>query len=394
MRAFIVFSILISVCALPAWADGNTDLPRTETEFIDLSGACNEPLANAEFFPAALQVAKESIRNLCSGAVRFSDPNELFAHIIGVAEALEREAGKVTVPWSVNPDFDEISLDAFAQQIIDDIRTYEAALRNDAAVDSALGVPSILFTTQTVDGPANLSHGNYTATPTSQSACDAAIQAVVSGHDCNAYLNEFERIYTSISRFYSTTTAVPTWRALQQLDQEWTEFMNETVDQTPLELLWNGYWFRREYGDARALVGPPEIQQIFLKPYIAADYLGEAPDGSQLNETVVLDIWGLKRWNSKGVPWYKPLGFSVHTAYSDRPTVKDWGIGLSIHFTETNTIGLTSFDGDIGVFLSFDLWKNATKAYAEGQERVTEFRMRRDDYRERLKSLENALDGG
>ena len=378
MRSYILLTAVFSLFVSPAFAQDLPDTPLTESQFRDLSSICAESSVDAVFFSAAARTAKSTIDDLCSGEVRSIAPSDLLAAIIEVTEKLRDDARNINVPWSVDEEFQEIDLEAFAQLLVNEITAYKTSL-DDSNTDG--GVPSISFVTQTIDGPANLTHGDFVAMPTDQAACDAAVAAAASGRSCNDYLEEFERIYTSISRFYSSLDATPAWRTLQQLDQDWTRFMEATVDQTPLELLWNGYWFRRSHGSARSLVGPPRTQQILLKPYVAGDYLGEAPDGSQLNETVVLDLWGVKRWDSRGVPWYRPLGFSVHTAYSDRPTVEDWGIGLSIHFSEANTLGVTSFDGEIGVFLSFDLWKNATDAYNTAEDRVNEFRMKRDEFR-------------
>jgi len=387
MRALksAIFAILLA--GFTARADFADDSPLSKTQFDAVKSACAEALPSAEFFPAAAALARAKVTALCSGQVRFTNKEALFVDIVEVTQSLGNEAAGTGIPWSEDDELDEMSLAAFAAKLVEDIRTYEAALDGTGPDDGAIGLPSVAAQPATSLGPANLTHGDFTVIPESQEACDNALQ----GRSCNDYLAEFASVYRAIARFYSSADAAPTWKALQKLDSDWTDFMNATADQTPLELLWNGYLFRKKYGDVRSLVAPPKTQQILLKPYVAGDYLGEAPDGSQLNETVVLDVWGIKRWDASDVPWYQPIGFSIHTAYSDRPAVEDWGYGLSVHFTEANTLGVTSFDGEIGVFLSFDLWKNATKAYAEGQQRVMEFRMRRDEYRTRFNELKGLL---
>ncbi len=350
------------------------ELPGREPTASDKQKAENRRQAIAalqeiQVFKEPAQLAVKTLNDYCTDASR--QDVDLFERIEAVSNNLKAVADSHAIEWSIEADEDsggEVSLSSLIDSVM-------------AATTRGAEMPALGFSLPRV----NVTFDDFVTTPEDEAACTQVTNGLQAGTTCGEYLEEFYRVYTSVQGLYASSDAAVAAATLRQLDQEWAKFMDETVDQTPLELWWNGIWFRKKYKGARSFVRPPEWQQVFLKPVVAVDWNGEAPDGSEVKEAAVLDVWGIKRWKENR--WYVPAGAAIHIAASDRPNTDDVGYGVSIHFTEANTIGLTSYGGDLGVFLSFDLWKNATDEYDRAEDRIEKFRSDADELRRRIDQL-------
>lgn len=375
-----------ATCGLDAKYKGDQRSDDERKNEIALKAKDRLKLKNAKFFKESGKAAAQIISDYCAGG-EGSDFN-VYARLKLLVEKMGQEGSRANIAFAsneANPDR-LVSIQRLTEILMDDIDLAERNQRDHgaAALDSITVMP------QSSRSPVLLAAGQNQmvmpakeseASASAQADCDAAVKSVVPESNCNQYMAEFAEIYGQVQALYASKEAEEAAQTLRVYSAQWKTFMEETVDQTPLELWWNGYRHRKKHKGYRALLPPPKWQHIFLKPYIAGDYNGEAPDGSQLKEAVVLDVWGFKLVDlNKDAKWYVPKGYSVHLAASDREGVNDWGIGLSVHLNDRNTIGVTDYDGDVGVFLSFDLWKNATDKYDTVQTRV-------DNYRKTAKSI-------
>ena len=335
-----------------------------KTSRRDVLKRLSEVVANT----AARDTAVRVLNDYCIDGNRSS--SELFKQIFEVAENLRTTADSIPIDWQVSGG--EKPLSMLLREVADQADSARTGLSNQLIViDFQVSEPG-------ADLNDSLNAGDTISTPLDPDQCDRALSESNIDVDCTGYMREVAVIYNAVQGLFATATAVPVNDELVALDGEWTEFMGATKDQTPLELAWNGYLFRKSNKGYRSFVDPPEWQQILLKPYIAVDWDGEAPDGSEVKEAVVLDVWGIKRWRNNS-RWYMPIGASVHLAGSDRAEADDLGIGLSVHFNEYNTIGFTSYGGEIAVFFSFDLWRTATDEVTNVRDRVDDFREDRSE---------------
>jgi len=151
---------------------------------------------------------------------------------------------------------------------------------------------------------------------------------------------------------------------LETLDKQWDSYFNEARSQFPWELLLNGYLYGRKIADERGLQAPPESQLILLHPSPALEYVSAADDGSRFEPAVVIELLGYNRWSWNGGRQKNPWGGSLIASVSDRAGVDNWGYGGMVHYKNTFSLGVSSRDGDLGVFVSVDLGKWINK-YSE-----------------------------
>ncbi len=357
-------SYIATVCGSDEKMIGDTRSDEQRKQEAEIRKEEFKTVSESVFFKESAELAAKTIVMYCSGRSRAT--LDLYDSIIAVAEKLEKEASNDGIDWQSVEEEGTVGI----KGLIDYVK---------GESKKGVQIANIKHTIRSIDRPVRLTSGDLISTPESQDQCDAAVSRLAAGTDCNEYLKEFSDIYKAVHTLYASADAAIAAAQLMELDNHWSQFMNETVDQTPLELWWNGRLFRQKHKGYRGFVSPPKWQHVLLKPYVAVDWVGDAPDGSQVQEAVVLDIWGLKRWDARQTKWYKPIGGSIHIAASDRANQEDWGVGLSVHFTEMHTIGITSYDGEVGVFLSFDLWKNATDKYQTADKRIEEFRTLKEE---------------
>jgi hypothetical protein len=316
-------------------------------------------LKGSVFFPAAAEVAVETITAYCDGGIRTLEGLE--GGILKVIKTAAGESLDDGIDWSTDPEFDEI-----------DIRQLSVELSKLAL--PGVSMPNLAHNVGTPLEPSKLTMEGYTVKPMDQAACNDAVSQLQTGMNCNAYLEELVFVFNEAQVLYSSKTSVGAAVKLDRLDKQWTAFSDATIDQTPLELAWNGWRFRAKHENDRIFVRPPKRQTILLHPYLALDYTDGALGGDKLQAAVVMDIFGQKKVepNDKA---YIPSGWALHTAYSDREGIQDWGLGLSLHFNQKNSLGITFYDDEIGINFSYDLWETAKSTNTK----VKEFRNKLDD---------------
>lgn len=158
---------------------------------------------------------------------------------------------------------------------------------------------------------------------------------------------------------------------LNGLDSRWKSYFDETNPQNFLELFVNR-WAVRKFAKGECQVGddkcslynnltfysPPSYRIRTLNTSVALEFIDEADDGNQFEETLILDIIGLDWWSWSENMRGRSLGASFIAAFSDRSGVNDFGVGFSFTFNDKFSVGVTTHDGSEGIFLSVDLQKH------------------------------------
>lgn len=181
---------------------------------------------------------------------------------------------------------------------------------------------------------------------------------------CLDAVGELIDVYNIAQSALASPLALAFANAARAIDADWQTYLDEMRGQTLLELAINTKLYRRKHEGAMAGFTPaPDRQWIVLHPGLVVENVGDAVDGENTKEALMLELVGMNWWrnrvNDDGRERgrFAPSGFSIISVYSDRPGVTDAGYGLALHFDSVYTLGFTSHDGDNGVFVSFDLLK-------------------------------------
>jgi hypothetical protein len=188
--------------------------------------------------------------------------------------------------------------------------------------------------------------------PKNIATCDAVAEELLAESNCLKAQEEFVRLYQYAHQSYAIFNSTATLAYLMGKQNEWAEYEESARGQTALELMVNGYLYKKT--ETNSFLSPPEIQWILLHPMLVVENVNDALDGEQLDESLAVEIIGFNRWKNRR--WYKPSGVSLVATYSDRPDIKDLGLGLAVHFNSTFSVGYTKRDDSDGVFISFDLF--------------------------------------
>ena len=171
--------------------------------------------------------------------------------------------------------------------------------------------------------------------------------------ECGPLFDEFLHYYNYAHTTLAAKGALSFARSINSLSKQWTNYLNNTRSQTPLELLINSKLFaHKELGQ---FAPPPDRQLIILHPSLVVENVDDAIEGEQTLEAIMVEFFGINWWRRSA--WYRPSGASIIASYSDRPGVDDIGYGVAIHFRSLYSIGYVNHGGADGVLLSFDLLK-------------------------------------
>lgn len=184
-------------------------------------------------------------------------------------------------------------------------------------------------------------------------ACNSRANSIKAGSSCNDVLKEFQLLYGEAQSFYSLYTAIKTKYQLKAVMKQWDDYLDSSRSQTPLELLVNGYFYKKK--EASHFQPPPSGQFILLHPALVIEDVNSAADGENTKQSLIIDVIGYDWWVQDS--WYLPSGFSYSRIYSDRAGVKDWGDGISLHFRSQFTLGYSKHKDEEGVYISVDLLK-------------------------------------
>lgn len=195
----------------------------------------------------------------------------------------------------------------------------------------------------------NLMVGEVEFVPRSMHQCSEE----AGGKPCEDVLSEFQELYTYAHTTHAAPSALEFTNWTSGLSQQWNDYFKSARGQTPLELLLNGYLYRRN--ESAQFSAPPRLQWIVLHPSIVVENVSDAVDGEETRSGLFVEAFGVNRWREDR--WYVPSGLSLGTVYSDRPGVEDWGYAAALHFRSVYTLGYTNHDGSDGFFVSFDFLK-------------------------------------
>lgn len=184
--------------------------------------------------------------------------------------------------------------------------------------------------------------------------CDTSAKSIASESDCKAALKEFEIIYNYAHSTLAQPLAFELSQRLSLLETRWNEYYSESKSQTIWELALNGALFQKENNE-HEFAKPPSWQLVFMHPNIVIENVGDAIDGDQLKEAVMIEAIGADWW--KQDKWFLPSGGAFIATYSDRSDVNDWGYGVSLNFDSKFTLGASDHGGDIGFFITIDFLK-------------------------------------
>lgn len=156
---------------------------------------------------------------------------------------------------------------------------------------------------------------------------------------------------------------------LELLDKRWDAYYYEARPQNFLEVAFNSWRFNKQTEKQEGFLSPPDYQWIIMHPNIALEYIEDAPDGSEFQESLVLELFGRNSWSWKNqaAEMERPIGWSVIASITDRAEVEEIGWGVMFHIDHTYSFAFTDHDGDAGFLVSIDLlrfygeWEQETR---------------------------------
>jgi len=155
--------------------------------------------------------------------------------------------------------------------------------------------------------------------------------------------------------YYNHPRIAAAYSYVETLDKQWESYFTEARSQFPWELLFNGWLYGRQIEGKDGLQVPPEHQWILLHPSPALEYVDAAADGNRFEPAVVIELAGYNRWRWDGARMKQPWGVSAVASLSDRAGTDNWGYGGVVHYDNTFSLGVTTRDGDVGIFVSADV---------------------------------------
>ncbi|NNE64284.1 MAG: hypothetical protein HKN34_09390 [Gammaproteobacteria bacterium] len=183
--------------------------------------------------------------------------------------------------------------------------------------------------------------------------CEAFFANFDNVKSCKKGLSLFADLYGYAQGVFSLPRIIKSSKQLDAIEKRWEKFYQNSRSQTLFELAYNGRNFQDD-NDDYGFRGPPSSQTILFHPSIVIENVSDAVDGQQAREGVLLEIWGRNYWENEGF-----TGYSLGVLFSDRPG-DDFAAAVSVHYSNTMTLGISYRDGDegnTGVFISYDFLK-------------------------------------
>ena len=180
-----------------------------------------------------------------------------------------------------------------------------------------------------------------------------------------------------------------TWRVFQSetgvVREQWRNYLFGARSQFFWELKINSALYDRHRDKTEAFPTPPNHQWIVFHPELALEYVDDADRGSRFEPAIVMEWLGYNRLQWSGSDMRRPLGLSLVSTYSDRAGSKTVGYGLQLHYDHHYSLGITTRDGDLGIFMSVDLGKYLIN-------RKEQLQSAKESFKLRTSTLENLLD--
>lgn len=186
------------------------------------------------------------------------------------------------------------------------------------------------------------------------SSCKNRADQLSNGSSCISALSEFQKIYNYAQGTISQPIAYQMFEKLEELEEEWNNFIFESKSQTLLELGINRSIYNGKKDNLR-FKSPPNWQLILLHPNIIIENVTEAIDGQETKEAIMIEAIGINWWKQDVL--ILPTGISLIGLYSDRAELKDWRYGAALHFNSNISFGVTYRDDNYGIFGTIDFLK-------------------------------------
>lgn len=146
--------------------------------------------------------------------------------------------------------------------------------------------------------------------------------------------------------------------------KQWDSYFNDARFQWWWEVWANGRRMERsglcamddETQQRKGFCKVPTDQLIILHPEIALQWIDGAQSSDQLSASFIVELFGKNSWSwDESGAMGSAFGWSVVASYTNLTGFDDWGLGGMVHVNNRYSFGLTSTDGELGIFLSMDL---------------------------------------
>lgn len=146
--------------------------------------------------------------------------------------------------------------------------------------------------------------------------------------------------------------------------RQWDSYFNEAKFQWWWEVWANGQRMERaglcpkddETQQRLGFCKVPTDQLIVLHPDVALQWIDGAESSDELSPSFIVELFGRNKWSwDETGAVDNAFGWSIVASYTNLTRSDDWGFGGMVHLNNKYSLGLTSTDGELGVFLSLDL---------------------------------------
>lgn len=196
-------------------------------------------------------------------------------------------------------------------------------------------------------------------------------------NQCDGVLEQAKKIAFELDLGYSfafTTSSEQVEQAAAyavQMDTEWNRFLYESKTQFFFDFLAQDIASDIDPEEYRIL-GPPKKQWFLIHPNLTYEYLSDAPDGSQFEPGISIEVLGFNYWRAKdrffNNSFLKNIsGFGLVANYTDRAGADDWGGGIQMTLNNKYLVGVSARRGGvIGISISVniaEIWKEKYESH-------------------------------
>ncbi|WP_445777027.1 hypothetical protein [Shewanella sp.] len=167
---------------------------------------------------------------------------------------------------------------------------------------------------------------------------------------CKSLFNDIERVGRIQNHFIRKDYSDAALAGIRKKSAAWDIFSDSSRFQTPVDILFTSWIYRKELSDGKNLNFPPENQYFLLHPSLVIDHFSEAKVGNKDEFSLALEWAGFNRWEEK-IPW----GVSLASVYTDRDDGKSVGHGLMFHIYNNFSFGFANRgNGDNSFYINIE----------------------------------------
>ncbi|MDX2369370.1 MAG: hypothetical protein QNK36_13385 [Colwellia sp.] len=187
---------------------------------------------------------------------------------------------------------------------------------------------------------------------------------------CKDLFKEIQRVGRIQNHFIRKYYSDAALTGIREKSTKWDKFSDSSRFQTPVDILFTSWIYRKELSDGRNLNFPPTNQYFLLHPSLVIDHFSKAKVGNKDELSLALEWVGFNRWGAE-IPW----GVSLASAYSDRAEGQSVGHGLMFHVYNNFSFGFAnrgSGDNSFYINVEFMDWFGETqKKYQSYKKKLT-----------------------